>query len=1257
MLNLLLGILSIVLAIVGQELLEAERVTWSVATYCTALALAVYAFRQQEFPGARLATEYGSSTGQKQSLRWLWISLPLLLVALFCSGWGLLLFRADFERPAEAWWFYIVGALLFLLATFLMQLLRGPDPDRRTHKLTVAPKHYYPIQWTLLALIGAGGIFMRLYRFDSLPLGTWYDEAVAVQLAQRILVDPSWRPLFPGAINVTGHYIYLVSRALILFENPTLAVRTVSVLFGIFSVPAAYFAGRELFWLYRPKLVRDKQEDERESIWADPQWLAGILGLMVAAFVAFSRWNVNFSRIGMYNIVTPFLALLSIALLLRAARRNNYFEYGLAGLAIGLGLCFYTAFLFFVAALGLYLLYRILFERGFLRTQWVGLTLMTVLIILISAPLATFAYDKSDVYFSRTKETSLLVNTPVDEQIPALIENTRKHLLMFNYIGDPNGRHNLPGKPMLDSITGALLLLGLALCLRWLGRPTAVLLLGWFFFSLLGGILTLNFEAPQSLRSIAAQPVVYLLAALPLYMLGQVCLLQWPRHRVMGWLSPQWIFGVLLLLCALPMAYENHDIYFSEQATDFASWNAFSTPETFAADLFNQIYDEHLPTANENDPVDVYVISYFIDHPSFTLIANESNRAKRLETTTQFPLSVPADRHVYFLMNADSLPLYNQLKSFYPDGDYAEIAPPFGGPVIVYQAHLTPDDLAGIQGLSAAYFPSADWRGEPINVQESMLRFAWPNDAPLSSPFSVEWDGILNVADYGQHHFFIQAPDFVEIYLDQHLVWSQAGNGSFALTLAKGNHQIRIRAVGSSGPFSLSWQTPNHGIELIPPQSFYQQSVGANGLLGRYYPNGEWTEPLSFMQIEPTLNLYFHNLPLLRPYTVEWSGQIYLPEDGMYTFGLKSIDEAILHIGGKEILAPKTRDIYAETRVNFAAGFYPITMQYADRTDHSHIYFYWQPPNGRHEIVPPDVLFPNIATYETAPVPNAELMLFNDREPAAPTRVIPRLGGSYRFFESNWAQLSGIVIAPDGPIYVTDAPNQRVLALSSDGTFLYELSESASGIALVEPTDLAIDSQNQLYVLDAVKARIVIFDKAGVYVRTLLTDLDSLDRSRGLHVDYLDRVWVANTPRGRVIALDQAGERLLEILLRPGADSQPVDVAVGSDGKIFVTDASLHKLVRFSADGRREQAWDLAPSVTLFGPHLAIDQDGVVYLSDPSSSKIAKLAADGQRSGEWELRGPDGQITTPVGLTVDADGAVWYVDNTSQTIGLIEPLP
>ena len=52
---------------------------------------------------------------------------------------------------------------------------------------------------------------------------------------------------------------------------------------------------------------------------------------------------------------------------------------------------------------------------------------------------------------------------------PFLLDNAQRVLLMLHVRGDNNPRHNIPGAPQLDPITGALFVVGLLLVLRGSG--------------------------------------------------------------------------------------------------------------------------------------------------------------------------------------------------------------------------------------------------------------------------------------------------------------------------------------------------------------------------------------------------------------------------------------------------------------------------------------------------------------------------------------------------------------------------------------------------------------------------------------------------------------------------------------------------------------------------------------------------------------------------------------------------------------------
>ncbi len=1329
------GIIAILLAIIGQNRLEKDLLFDAILFYGGGIILLVTPYFWTRLP--ELSLDLADAEEER------WLGLPnwskswwwrLLLLSVYAVGiaaclWALLEFNRDFYRPAEhAWPLYGFGLLILLLAAALMDgapyalwwltnsYLRQPafyepksvpftpmrlmirilrliralasavgyllgfwrlgivppetadrlsDPDdfvdvddnesvrvdsRPVHNLPWSKRHSVFFLLTL-----AVAMFMRLYLLDEWPFGTWYDEAAAGLMGLRMVEDPTWQPVFPGSINITAHYTYLIAKSVELFGPTTTAVRMVSVIMGLLAVPAAYMAGRELF--------------------------GRSVGLLFMFFMATSRWHVNFSRIGMYNIATPLFELLSLAYMLMALRRNRYLDFALAGLFVGLGLSFYPAFQLFVGALGLYLLYQSIATRGFLVRYWSGLLVMTVMAVMVLSPLGLFAYQESDVYFARTKETSLLSTTQPGERVSALIENTRKHLLMFNYRGDPNGRHNLPSKPMMDPYTGALMVLGLIVTLRWFWRPRTFFLLAWLGCGLLGGILSLDFEAPQSLRSIATLPAVYLLATLPIYLLWR----EWTQS-VDPYFSNTfvWFSGLLLI----PVALTNGWTYFVDQRTDFAVWNAYSTPETLTAELLRSL----------DEDTDAYVISYFHGHPTINYLAQTKQQFHRVETTDHLPLDWAPGRDALLVTNAESRSLYEQARHYYPNAEFEEIKPPFGGPTVLYRAHLRQSDIESIQGLNGFYYDNENWTGTFVHTQrDSQISFDWQSEPPLAGPYSVEWQGVLRVEHFGPHQFFLQAPAEAELYVGEKLILSlndseaderetasedesdgeddeqaQSNASGAELTLAEGNHSIRLRVKGAPGQLNFAWRPPDRSYELVPSRSLYVQPVSSNGLLGEYYANGNWEGAPTLARIDAKFELYFHVTPLPRPYTVQWRGKIAIPQAGRYSFGLESIDESVLTIDGQEVVSAQERNHYVEGQIELDMGLHDISIRYADRTDHTHINLHWQQPGGVREIVPSEFLFPPQASYERVALPSAGLLRFDPDQPNGVSVVTPVLPNQPQPMFRGFEEPVGIAVNADGTLFVSDVRNRRVLVYSASGAALDPIlgvprSRTANNgendgdlERFGEPFDLAHDSQGRLLVLDVGTSQISLFDGAGEsvgeYISTLPIDPNLLIRSRGLHVDQQDRVWVPLTPRGRVAAFTLEGETLIDFPVWPGENSQPVDVAVSDQGDIWVVDSGLHKLIRFDSEGQRQLAWDIAEANTLHGPHLAIDRAGILYMTEPEAERIVKIDPSGERLGEWQLAPRIEDVAKPIGIDIDQNGELWYVDYVNQfaaTMGVV----
>lgn len=1230
--SFLQGLFAIGLALLAQHELYAKNLWTASGLFAVALLLFVLPLRAQFAAALPLATRLRMGGSGWQAI---WRLLPGLL-ALGASGWALRLFLADIEQPSKLAWGIHLGSLLLLVLFGLLLDWRAPKEEKG---VTALDEETGPWRWWQLGLFGlivALALFMRLWKFSELPFGTWYDEAEAGLATLRILQSENYWPIYSGSINAPAHYLYLIAFFFHYIDVSPQSIRLVSVVMGLGMVGAAYLVGREL--------------------------MGRLWGLAFAFLMAVARWGVNFSRIGMYNISTPFFELLTVGLLLRAFRRGRYLDYVLAGLTLGFGLCFYVAFQLFVVTVLIFGVLASLLQRGFLRRTWSGFLLMVVTAALVVMPAATFAYSNPDLYFSRAKGTSIFADkTPLADlppllqrycpqlppewvdrcqQLPRLWENARKHLLMFNYQGDPNGRHNLPGEPMLDNSMAALLVLGVGICLLRFWRPRALLLLLWLGVMLLAGILSLGFEAPQSLRAIGTLPVAYLLALVPLYALQRA----WMRS---GGRASSPLFVVPLCGLLLWSGYDNFYTYFYRQAPDFASWNAFSTPETIAANLLMDL----------DDQTDAYVISYFNGHPTINFLAQGIRAPHRLETTDYLPLPRSDDKNVALIVNADSRTIFDEAKHYYPSAHFEEIGSPSGGPPVVYYAYLTRDDLLSVQGLQARYYGNETWSAAPIlERKELTINADWTTSAPVALPFSVEWDGVFNIKTYGAYQFSLQAPAYAELYIGEQSVLTGTGTIQTGVVLAEGKHSIRLRAVGGAGPFTFSWRSPESGPEPVPATVFYVPPVASNGLLGRYYANADWQGEPVLERIDPNLNIYFHIPPLPRPYTVEWRGKIAIPQSGTYRFGLEAIDEATLTVADHPIVSTTTPNAYKEGAIDLTDGLHDIVIRYADRTDHTHINLYWVPPFSGQQPVPSSVLFPPQANYARVDLPEVAQLVLNPNlsnlQATPPPGSGALLSGVVRPVVAGLNQPKGIAVGLDNRLYVADTGNKRVLILQPDGTSVGELHGPEP---FSEPFDIAVGPDGQVYVLDAAAERVRIFAADDSYLGDLPTEPSLVSRSRGIHVDQENRIWIAHTPGAEVVAFDRSGQELMKIPVWPGEDSQPIDVAVGLDGSIFVTDAGLHKVVRFDASGRRLLAWDIPLANSIDSSHLAVDGAGYLYLSKPEPFLISQLQPSGEPVGDWLAMPAGAPPAKPVGIAVDSSGRVWYVDTVGGMVYVIEP--
>ena len=282
-------------------------------------------------------------------------------------------------------------------------------------------------------------------------------------------------------------------------------------------------------------------------------------------------------------------------------------------------------------------------------------------------------------------------------------------------------------------------------------------------------------------------------------------------------------------------------------------------------------------------------------------------------------------------------------------------------------------------------------------------------------------------------------------------------------------------------------------------------------------------------------------------------------------------------------------------------------------------------------------------------------------------------GVPYLTDSSHYNQPSGVAVAKDGSIYLTEEYGHRLLKLKADGTLLWQVGAAgikgnwdAGNDRLNNPADVAIDSHEHVYVADRWHQRVQIYDKDGSYVATI----GNLNCPGGVDIGPADRIYVADTCDFAVRIYDDHRNliKTLGVSGQWGNDNAhfgaPEDVVVDSRGMIYVADEGNSRIQVF--DARYEYVRTLGETGVRRGDfghfqgpgNLAVDRLNRLYVADrwnhriqvfdPSGAYLTTIGGTGGGGGSGEFRGPNG-------VAVDAWGDLYVADQLNHRIQKFTP--
>jgi hypothetical protein len=359
---------------------------------------------------------------------------------------------------------------------------------------------------------------------DIAPPGIYPDEAIN---ANQAITEPG-KIFYQENNGREGLYINMIAASFSVFGISIWSFKIISALAGILSVLGLYLLTNLLFSDYGKNRAR-------------------YTALFSSFFMAVSFWHINFSRIGFRAILVPLILIFSFYFLFKGIKTQKLWNFIVAGAIFGIGFHTYISFRVAVLLLGIILLLWLFsFRKHNLQKKFLIFASVFLIFVFITAlPIGIYFLENPGDFMGRATGVSVFAQP---NPVKALGVSFVAHMAMFNFFGDYNSRHNVPGSPILFWPVGLLFLIGFILsCVKLrdsmnpeeeyiftlarkskratsLGLPSLHLkisgkkynsfslyffLISWLFIMLLPGILSYE-GIPHSLRCIGALPVVFI---------------------------------------------------------------------------------------------------------------------------------------------------------------------------------------------------------------------------------------------------------------------------------------------------------------------------------------------------------------------------------------------------------------------------------------------------------------------------------------------------------------------------------------------------------------------------------------------------------------------------------------------------------------------------------------------------------------------------------------------------------------------------